>query len=91
MSLCLLHNHLLNAHLCARGEVQEVDALTHAAAVNLLSAVGSTVGYHLTHAVVKHIAVLGVVAFDVQGVLYWVGEDADVISALLATLTKIIL
>ena len=73
----LFHHDLFDQDLSASGEVQEVNSLFHAAAVDLMSAIGVAIGDHLAHAVVKHIAVLGF-TFDIQGALHRVGEDADV-------------
>ena len=56
----LFHHDLFDHGSRSSSEVQEVDALGHVAAVNLLSAAGLTIGHRLTHAVVKRIAVLGV-------------------------------
>ena len=73
----LFHHNLFNHDLGSCVEMQEVDAFGHAAAIDLVGAAGSTVGHHLAHAVVKHIAVLSVAALEVQGVLDRVGIDAD--------------
>ena len=62
---CLLHHNLFNEHLCARGDVEEVDALGHAFHTDLFSVFGIAVGNHLTHAVVHCIAVLGIASVDV--------------------------
>ena len=75
--LCLFDHNLLDAHLRARGEAQEVNALGQVAHIDLLRATTVAVGHHLTHAVVHHEAVVGIAATDVQHVADGVGIDAE--------------
>ena len=63
---CLFHNDLFDAHLCASGDAEEVDALGHVIDIDLFGALGFAAGHHLTHAVEHHIAVLGIATIDVE-------------------------
>ena len=85
----LFHHDLFDAHLCARSEAEEVDALFQTIDVDLAVALGVALSHRLTHAVVEHVAELGIASIDVQGVVDGVRIDAELGLVLVQTIHKL--
>ncbi len=64
-------------YLRAVGEADEVDTLGQALHADLLSALGLTIGHHLTQAIVHHIGELSVAAVDVKDAVGGVGIEGE--------------